>query len=330
MLILGIETSCDETAASVIQDGKILSNIIHSQLIHKSSGGVVPELASREHEYYLNSIVKEALRNASVDKSELEGISVTQGPGLAGALLTGVCFAKGFALGLEIPIVPVNHLEAHIYANFLANPSLKYPFVCLLVSGGHTQLWDIKNARKFQLLGETRDDAAGEAFDKGARIMNLGYPGGPEIEKCALGGDKKSIDFPRAFMQSNKFEFSFSGLKTSLLYYIKKLDNKDFKQNINNIAASYQAAIIDVLVYKLKTSIKTTGYQTCVIAGGVGANELLRRSIKKKLVGTQIFFPPHSLCTDNAAMIAYLGEKKLLSEEGFSLSFPVKPNFPLT
>ena len=329
MLLLGIETSCDETAASIIKNGKILSNIIYSQNIHHSSGGVIPELASREHEHRLNSIVDEALQDASISKKQLDGIAVTQGPGLAGALLTGICFAKGLALGLNIPIIGVNHLEAHIYANFLANDTLKYPFVCLLVSGGHTQLWYIQNPEKFQLLGETRDDAAGEAFDKGARILNLGYPGGPEIEKCALIGNKKAINFPRAFMNNNKFEFSFSGLKTSLLYYVKKLNEKELKEKLNDIAASYQSAIIDVLIAKIKYAVEATKSETCVIAGGVGANQTLRNSIKQKLSNTHVFFPPHLLCTDNAAMIAYLGEKKMLCGNKSLFSFKARPNFPL-
>ena len=218
MSVLGIETSCDETAAAIVHNGKVLSNIIHSQQIHKYSGGVIPELASREHEYYLNTIVQKAITTAAVNKSELKGIAVTQGPGLAGSLLTGVCFAKGISLGLKIPLIPVNHLEAHICANFLETPALTYPFICLLVSGGHTQLWHIMEQNKYHLLGETRDDAAGEAFDKGARILGLGYPGGPEIEKCATGGTSKPFKLPRAGLGKNNLDYSLIGEKQALLY----------------------------------------------------------------------------------------------------------------
>lgn len=330
MSVLGIETSCDETAAALVRNGKILSNIIHSQQIHKSSGGVIPELASREHEYCLNSIVQKALSTAGLKKSELKGIAVTQGPGLAGSLLTGVCFAKGISLGLNIPLIPVNHLEAHICANFLGDPALTYPFICLLVSGGHTQLWQIMDQNKYHLLGETRDDAAGEAFDKGARILGLGYPGGPEIEKCAVGGNSEAIDFPRALLIENNLEFSFSGLKTSLLYYMKNLRESKNKHSTSDIAASYQAAVVDVLILKLKNALKITGFNTCVIAGGVSANKSLRESAKKYLTPATVYYPPLSLCTDNAAMVAFLGELKLSSVENSSLSFPILPNLSLT
>ena len=229
MIILGIETSCDETAASICIDGKIISSTLSSQEIHNKFGGVIPELASREHEKILNLIVHKALTKSKVSLKDLDGIAVTRGPGLSGALIAGTSFAKGLAIGLNIPILGVNHLEAHIFANFLADPGLEFPFVCLLVSGGHTQIWEIKNFMSYKMLGETRDDAAGEAFDKGARILGLGYPGGPEIEKLAKNGNHKAIDFPRALMKKNNFEFSFSGLKTALLYYFDK--NK--RKNIN-------------------------------------------------------------------------------------------------
>ena len=330
MSVLGIETSCDETAAAIVHNGKVLSNIIHSQQIHKYSGGVIPELASREHEYYLNTIVQKAITTAAVNKSELKGIAVTQGPGLAGSLLTGVCFAKGISLGLKIPLIPVNHLEAHICANFLETPALTYPFICLLVSGGHTQLWHIMEQNKYQLLGETRDDAAGEAFDKGARILGLGYPGGPEIEKCATGGNSKTIKFPRALLGENNLEFSFSGLKTALLYYMRNLDKSENNHNMSDIAASYQSAVVDVLITKLKNALKLTGINTCVIAGGVSANKTLRELAKIRLPTAKVHFPSLALCTDNAAMVAYLGELKLIAGENSSLSFPVLPNLSLT
>ena len=324
MIILGIESSCDETAAAICNNGNILSSIVSSQQIHKDFGGVVPEVASREHERLLNYIVEKALDDAEIALSDLDGIGVTKGPGLAGALLTGVCFAKGLSQSLNIPILGINHLEAHIYANFLTDPKLTYPLVCLLVSGGHTQLWLVKEMADYELLGESRDDAAGEAFDKGARILGLDYPGGPAIEKMAHNGDSKSIDFPRAFYKDESLEFSFSGLKTSLLYFMEK---KDKSVVLADIAASYQKAILDVLVSKLSTAVKRKDVRTCVIAGGVAANNELRNMVKKT-IGEEIsvLYPESALCTDNAAMVAYLSE--LYMEKGFTspIDFDVSPN----
>lgn len=322
MKILGIETSCDETAAAVCIDGEIISTKLSSQEIHNKFGGVIPELASREHEKVINLIVHKVIKESNISLNSLDGIAVTQGPGLSGALITGCSFSKGLALGLGIPIIGINHLEAHIFANFLADPSLSFPFVCLLVSGGHTQIWNIINFGSYELLGETRDDAAGEAFDKGARILGLGYPGGPEIEKLAKSGDCKSINFPRALLEKNNLEFSFSGLKTSLLYYVEKNKNA----NIENIAASYQYAIIDVLVQKLKLAVDITGSKTCVIAGGVAANKFLRRHVEKIFSNKKIVFPDLSYCTDNAAMIAFLGEKYLKKGKKSNPNFSILPN----
>ena len=323
-MILGIESSCDDTAAAICNHGNILSNIVSSQQIHKDFGGVVPEVASREHERLLNYSVEKALDDAEISLSDLDGIGVTKGPGLAGALLTGVCFAKGLSQSLNIPILGINHLEAHIYANFLTDPKLTYPLVCLLVSGGHTQLWLVKEMADYVLLGESRDDAAGEAFDKGARILGLDYPGGPAIEKMAHNGDSKSIDFPRAFYKDESLEFSFSGLKTSLLYFMEK---KDKSVVLADIAASYQKAILDVLVSKLSTAVKREDVRTCVIAGGVAANNELRNMVKKT-IGEEIsvLYPESALCTDNAAMVAYLSE--LYMEKGFTspIDFDVSPN----
>jgi len=323
-MILGIESSCDDTAAAICDHGNILSNIVSSQQIHKDFGGVVPEVASREHERLLNYSVEKALDDAEISLSDLDGIGVTKGPGLAGALLTGVCFAKGLSQSLNIPILGINHLEAHIYANFLTDPKLTYPLVCLLVSGGHTQLWLVKEMADYVLLGESRDDAAGEAFDKGARILGLDYPGGPAIEKMAHNGDSKSIDFPRAFYKDESLEFSFSGLKTSLLYFMEK---KDKSVVLADIAASYQKAILDVLVSKLSTAVKRKDVRTCVIAGGVAANNELRNMVKKT-IGEEIsvLYPESALCTDNAAMVAYLSE--LYMEKGFTspIDFDVSPN----
>lgn len=330
MIVLGIETSCDETAAAICCDGQIIASVISSQHIHKEFGGVVPELASREHEYLLNTIVNKALNKSGYGLNDVEGIAVTQGPGLAGTLLTGVCFAKGLSQGLSLPIIGVNHLEAHIFANFLADPNLKFPFICLLVSGGHTQLWLVQEVGKYKLLGETLDDAAGEAFDKGARILKLGYPGGPAIEKAAVGGNSAAVDFPRGLMKKDTFDFSFSGLKTSLLYYMDSFSEENTKISLNDITASYQAAIIDVLTYKLKKAVEKYKVETCVIAGGVAANKGLRGLIKTAINNTKIIYPDLELCTDNAAMIAYLGELKLNKEESSEIQFGIKPNLKIT
>ena len=326
MIVLGIETSCDETAVSVCENGKILSNIVGSQLIHSDFGGVVPEIASREHERLLNDLTIKAIKSAKIRMNAIDGVAVTNGPGLAGALLTGVSFAKGLAIGLGVDIVSINHLEAHIIANLLDRDDIEYPFLCLLVSGGHTQLWLIKKMENYTLLGETRDDAAGEAFDKGARILGLGYPGGPEIEKCALNGNCNLVEFPRAFINSQNIEFSFSGLKTSLLYYMDSF-KETHKCTLNDVAASYQSAIIDCLVAKMELAIKTTGVNTISIAGGVAKNKFLRQSIDKNLSNKNIIFPDLKYCTDNAAMISYLGEKKFQMGKKAKLDFSINPNF---
>ena len=328
MIVLGIETSCDETAVSICKDGNILSNVVSSQMVHNKFGGVVPEIASREHEKMLNNIAIEALNDASIELNEIQGIAVTSGPGLAGSLLTGVSFAKGLALGLDIKIIPVNHLEAHIIANLLEEPNIEFPFLCLLVSGGHTQLWQINELDNYILLGETRDDAAGEAFDKGARVLGLGYPGGPAIEKSAFSGDYNLIEFPRPLSKSNKIEFSFSGLKTSLLYFMDSFDESK-KYKISDVAASYQKAIIDCLISKLQLAIKQTDINTITIAGGVAKNLVLRNELKEKFPSNNIIFPDLKYCTDNAAMISYLGEKKFSMGCKSNLDFSILPNFQL-
>lgn len=326
MTILGIESSCDETAVSICKNGKILSNIVSSQQVHSNYGGVVPEVASREHDRLLNYLVIESIKEANISLNDIEGIGVTKGPGLAGALLTGVSFAKGFSQSLNIPIIGINHLEAHIYANFLAYPELEYPLVCLLVSGGHTQIWYIKNIFDYELLGDTRDDAAGEAFDKGARILGLGYPGGPVIEKIANRGNSNAIKFPRALMEKDNLEFSFSGLKTSLFYLVKK--EKSYK--IEDIVASYQNAILDVLVEKLIRSIKMKKVNTCIIAGGVAANKSLHNLVNDKLNNRiNVYYPDITLCTDNAAMIAFLAEIYFMKGISSDLDFEVIPNLKL-
>ena len=328
MIILGIETSCDETAASICKDGKILTNIVSQQIIHKKFGGVVPEIASRQHEILLNQVVDTSLKEAKININEIDAISVTQGPGLTGALLTGISFAKGLGLGLGIPVIPVNHLEGHIFANFLAEPTLEFPFVCLLVSGGHTQLWYIEGMEKYALLGETRDDAAGEAFDKGARILGLGYPGGPAIEKEAIHGNPNKYHFPRILLSKNSLDFSFSGLKTSILYFMDDFEKTKIK-SLADVAASYQQAIVDTLVEKTRRAIDQTGADRCIIAGGVAANKCLRNKLELVLPENDILFPDFSLCTDNAAMISYLGQLKFQSKIFKKMNFSVIPNLKL-
>ena len=328
MIILGIETSCDETAASICKDGKILTNIVSQQIIHKKFGGVVPEIASRQHEILLNQVVDTSLKEAKININEIDAISVTQGPGLTGALLTGISFAKGLGLGLGIPVIPVNHLEGHIFANFLAEPTLEFPFVCLLVSGGHTQLWYIEGMEKYALLGETRDDAAGEAFDKGARILGLGYPGGPAIEKEAIHGNPNKYHFPRILLSKNSLDFSFSGLKTSILYFMDDFEKTKIK-SLADVAASYQQAIVDTLVEKTRRAIDQTGADRCIIAGGVAANKCLRNKLELVLPENDILFPDFSLCTDNAAMISYLGQLKFESKIFKKMNFSVIPNLKL-
>ena len=328
MITLGIETSCDETAAAICKDGNILTNIVSQQIIHKNYGGVVPEIASREHEILLNKVVDESLKEANIQLNQIDAVAVTQGPGLTGALLTGVSFAKGLGLGLGVPVIPVNHLEGHIFANFLAEPTLEYPFVCLLVSGGHTQLWYIEGMEKYSLLGETRDDAAGEAFDKGARIFGLGYPGGPAIERKAHGGDSAKHHFPRILLSKDSLDFSFSGLKTSLLYFMD--DFTETKSiSLSDIIASYQQAIVDTLVEKTRRAMNQTGAKRCIIAGGVAANQCLRDRLNIILPDKDILFPDFSLCTDNAAMISYLGQLKYQSNFFKNLDFSVIPNLKL-
>ncbi len=330
MIVLGIETSCDETAAAVCKDGEILSSVVASQEQHALYGGVVPEIASRAHERLILKTVQEAINRSPFNKSELQGVAVTRGPGLMGSLLTGVSFARGLSLGLKVPFIGINHMEAHIFANFIAYPELQFPFLCLLVSGGHTQIWKVEAVGKYELIGETRDDAAGEAFDKGARILGLGYPGGVAIEKAAIGGDKEAVNFPRAFFQSNTVEFSFSGLKTSLLRYVELNDGELSQKMLRDIAASYQFAIVDILLSKLRLAIDKTKIRVALIGGGVAANKLLREKADKDFIDSKILYPNIELCTDNAAMIAFLGEIYFKKKLHRFDSYQVIPNLRLS
>lgn len=312
MNILGIESSCDETAAAVYTDSELRSNVIASQTVHKQYGGVVPELASRAHHKTIWPTVEQALDEASLSIDEIDAIAVTQGPGLIGALLVGVCFAKGLSLARDIPLIGVNHMEAHIYANFIENQP-EYPFVALTVSGGHTQLVHVKDTFDHELLGRTRDDAAGEAFDKIGKILGLPYPAGPIMDEKARQGDPRFHNFPQS-MLNNKFEFSFSGLKTSVMYYLQEKDDKEafLNEHLNDICASVSHAITEVLVKKLRKAIKHTRVKTAVLAGGVSANSMLREKALRmtKKLDCELHIPKLEYCTDNAAMIAMTGYLK--------------------
>lgn len=313
MLVLGIETSCDETAAAVVQDGsRLFSNVISSQLVHREYGGVVPELASRAHIKLILPVIKQALQEAGVSLNQIDGIAVTHGPGLAGSLLVGLSVAKAISYVRNIPLIGINHLEGHIFSNFLEHPGLKPPFVCLVISGGHTQLVHVARKGEYETLGRTRDDAAGEAFDKVANMLRLGYPGGPEIDALSNKGDPTFIHFPRAYLK-NSFDFSFSGLKTAVLNYLDRLEKPEIRKNLAHIAASFQAAVIDVLVEESLQAAQHKGVKRIVLAGGVASNSLLRRNLEELASRQEIgvTYPSPIRCTDNAAMIAAAGHFRL-------------------
>jgi putative glycoprotease GCP len=317
MNILAIESSCDETAAAVVQDGrKVLSNIISSQIeIHKLYGGVVPEIASRKHIEKVIQVVDEALKEASLTMDEIDAVAVTYGPGLVGALLVGVSAAKSIAFAHNKPLIGVHHIEGHISANYIENEELEPPFLCLVVSGGHTNLVIVKDYGEYEVLGKTRDDAAGEAFDKVARAIGLGYPGGPKIQKISEEGNKDAIAFPRAKVADNPFDFSFSGLKSSVLNYINSCEMKGEEINKADIAASFQEAVVDVLVSHTIEGAKQLGFKKIAMAGGVASNTVLREEMKEACErrGFKFYHPSPILCTDNAAMIgaaAYYDYKK--------------------
>lgn len=311
MKILGIESSCDETAASVYADGNILSNIIASQAVHQKFGGVVPELASRAHHKSITATVEQALSEARTGLGDLDGIAVARGPGLMGSLLVGLSFAKGLAVSNHIPLIGVNHIDAHMYANFIEHKEA-YPFVALIVSGGHTRLVYTEKIFQHKLLGKTRDDAAGEAFDKIGKILNLPYPAGPVVDKLSRDGDGSFHQFPRSMIHKG-LDFSFSGLKTSVLYYIQEKGETYVQHNLNDICASISEAITDVLVEKLKKAAEKTGVHHILIAGGVSANSMLRQKVMSyaKESGLNLMIPSIQYCTDNAAMIAVTGALKM-------------------
>lgn len=339
MTILGIETSCDETSAAVIRGGpdgasRLLSNITTSQLFHSDYGGVVPELASRAHQKLIVPIVEEALRKAGVTKNELDAVAAVYGPGLIGAILVGLSFGKAMAMGLGIPFIGVNHMEAHIFSNLLEDPKPSFPFINLTVSGGHTQLVLVRKPFEYLMLGETKDDAAGEAFDKVAKMLGIGYPGGPMIDKFAASGNPKFVEFPRSYLDEGSFEFSFSGLKTSVLYYLRKIGFDPTKQNsqlVADICASFQSAVIDVLVYKTVAAAEKYGVKEIAIAGGVAANSELRRRLGEiaKERGYRVFIPKMEYCTDNGAMIAMVGYMKMKEGKTSDLELTAEPNLEL-
>jgi len=330
LLTLAVETSCDETSAAVIRGGRqILSNVISSQVpLHQKFGGVVPEIASRKHIENVLPVIDQALREAGITLKGIDVVGVTYGPGLVGALLVGVAAAKALAFACDIPLVGVNHLEGHIFANFLAHPQLEPPFIALIVSGGHTSLVKVNDYNDLQLLGETRDDAAGEAYDKIARVMNLPYPGGPHIDALAQQGNPAAIHFPRALTQEDNYEFSFSGLKSAVLNHINTAKQRGEEISAADVAASFQAAVVEVLVNKTLQAAAHFGVRTVVMAGGVAANSELRKqlSLGCQAAGMQLYYPPAMLCTDNAAMIACRAYYQHLAGRHAGLDLNAVPN----
>jgi len=326
---MGIETSCDETSVAVLEDGKkIRSHIIASQVdFHRIYGGVVPEIASRKHMEFINPSIDRAIADAGISLQELEAIAVTNRPGLVGALLIGVAAAKTLAFALEIPLIGVNHLEGHIAANLLGEDVPDFPWICLIVSGGHVNLVYVKDFGLYEPLGKTRDDAAGEAFDKIAGFLGLPYPGGPAIEKLALEGNPDAIKFPRALLGKDSLDFSFSGLKTAVVYYLKDLQKSEKKIPLPDVAAGFQKAVVEVLTIKALRAAKKRNVSTIALAGGVACNGALRKMIKEKTEkkGLKLIYPSPILCTDNAAMIACAGHYKYLKGETDSLSLDVYP-----
>ncbi len=317
-IILAIESSCDETSVAICDNGKITANVIANQTIHENYGGVIPELASRVHQQNIVPAVQQALAIAGVHKNQLDGVAFTQGPGLLGSLLVGVSFAKSFALALNLPLISVNHMQAHILAHFIDEPKPKFPFLCLTVSGGHTQIVLVKDYFDMEIVGETLDDAAGEAFDKTAKILNLPYPGGPLIDKHAKEGNPKAYQFPEPQIQG--LNYSFSGFKTAILYFVRDRhkENATFvEENLADICASVQHSIVNILLNKLKKAAKQYNCNQIAIAGGVSANSGLRNALLglQDTLGWEVFIPKFEYCTDNAAMIAIAGYQKFLQND---------------
>lgn len=316
--ILAIESSCDETSASIVKDGKVLNNVVATQSIHKEYGGVVPELASRAHQQSIVPVVDKSMKEAGVKPDELDAIAFTRGPGLLGALLVGTSFAKSMALALDIPLIEVNHMQAHILAHFIDDPMPGFPFICLTVSGGHTQLVLVKDYTKMEVIGQTKDDAVGEAFDKAAKMLGLTYPGGPLIDRYAKLGDPSKFSFPNTSMPG--LDYSFSGIKTAILYFLRDELKKDpdfVSKNINDLSASIQYALIKMLLNKLKRAAREHNIKEIAIAGGVSANTGLRKALAEMKIekGWNIYIPDFQYCTDNAGMIAISAHFKYLAND---------------
>jgi N6-L-threonylcarbamoyladenine synthase len=332
-VILAIESSCDETSAAVVVNGReVLSNVIASQIdIHTKFGGVVPEVASRKHIEVINAVVMEALEEAKVSLEEIDAIGVTYGPGLVGALLVGLQYAKGLAYSLNKPLIGVNHIEGHISANFIEHKELEPPFVCLVVSGGHTFIVHVKDFGDYEVIGETRDDAAGEAYDKVARALGLGYPGGPKIDKLSKEGNENAIKFPKANFHDNTLDFSFSGLKSSVLNYLNKMSMTGEEINKADVAASFQKAVVEVLTDNVILTCKRKKVKRIAIAGGVASNSALRANLIKEgdKRGIEVLFPSPVLCTDNAAMIGSAAYFELLKGRIASFNINARPNLKL-
>ncbi len=322
MKVLGIETSCDETSAAIIDDNRVLSNVISSQSVHLQFGGVVPELASRAHLQKIVPIVDDALQQAKCDFQDIDAFAVTHGPGLIGALMVGVNYVKGLTTVFKKPFIGVNHIEGHIYSNFLENAEIQLPLLCLIVSGGHTLLVVIDSHLSYRIIGSTRDDAVGEAFDKVAKLLNLPYPGGPEIDKLARAGDAGFFRFPIGLSKEKTFDFSYSGLKTAVLNYIKTNDREYIQKNLPDICASFQHAAVKPLVERSIRAARTYAIRQIAIAGGVAANSHLREMMKQSAAKYHInvYFPAMKYCTDNAAMIARAGLERLKHEERSQLT----------
>ncbi len=336
MNILGIDTSCDDTSVGIVADERrVLSNVVHSQIkLHRPHGGVVPELASRTHLRNIMPVVQEALLRADLRMEDLDGIAVTIGPGLVGSLLVGLYYAKSLAYSYDIPLIAINHLEGHILSIFLEEKVPEFPFVALTVSGGHTSLYHVEEYGRYEQMGQTLDDAAGEAFDKVAKILGLGYPGGVVIEKQALEGSMDKIAFPRAFLSKGSLDFSFSGLKTSVSLFIKKWRENNLEHDdvtTADIAASFQESVVDVLVRKVMSARKKMGLSTVVLAGGVACNNRLRTRLLDAAEGEgfQVFFPRPEFCTDNGAMIALAGYHRLMHGESADLSIDARSKYPI-
>ena len=317
-VILAIESSCDDTSASICINGKIRSNVIYAQKIHEEFGGVVPELASRKHEQKIIQVVQKAINDAQIELKDIDAIAFTRGPGLVGSLLVGLCFGKALALALNKPIIEVNHMQAHVLSNLIEKPDLNFPFICFTVSGGHTQLVLVKEWFEMEVIGTTIDDAAGEAFDKAAKMLGLDYPGGPILDRLAREGDDSKFQFAKPNMEG--YNFSFSGLKTSILYFIQKRvkENPNFiSENLVDLCASIQKSIVDILMIKLREAVKDYQIKTVAIAGGVSANSRFRSEIEKfgQAHDLEVSVPSFQYCTDNAAMIAIAGYFKYLKKD---------------